>query len=55
MKGQLPLHTQLSKNGITEHITKQNIHGGAEEKGVRQNEGFKGSGKVPRRMSPSGP
>lgn len=33
LKGRLPLHTQLSKNGITKHITKENMHGGTEEQG----------------------
>lgn len=57
LKGRLPLHTQLSKNGITKHITKENMHGGTEEQGEEGMEvqkskgkrewGFKGSGQFP--------
>ena len=41
-----PPHAQLRKNGVTEHILEQSIHGGAEEKRVIGKEGFKGAGKA---------
>lgn len=53
-KASLP-NPQLHKNGVTEHMLEQSIHGGAEEKGVVGKEGFKGAGKAVQRMSTSGP